>query len=83
MLRGKTHLCELLSLFVSAVFLCYAKPGAGASVLFKTNLTPFFTDALCRDGAKLKKVEQPAAPAVETNNPLFGGNPGINEILAR
>ncbi|CAM9551989.1 unnamed protein product [Ectocarpus fasciculatus] len=39
--------------------------------------------AAIRDGAKLKKVEQPAAPAVETNNPLFGGNPGINEILAR
>eukprot|EP00752_Nemacystus_decipiens_P002212 g2103.t1 len=36
-----------------------------------------------RSGAQLKKVEQPQAPAAETSNPLFGGNPGINEILAR
>lgn len=34
-------------------------------------------------GAQLKKVERPEAPAVETSNPLFGGNPGINEILER
>lgn len=41
------------------------------------------TNRLSRNGAQLKKVERPEAPVAETSNPLFGGNPGINEILAR
>ncbi|CAM9354378.1 unnamed protein product [Scytosiphon promiscuus] len=36
-----------------------------------------------RYGAQLKQVERPEPPVAETSNPLFGGNPGINEILAR
>lgn len=36
-----------------------------------------------KKGAKLNPVKQAEEPSVGSSNPLLGGNPGINDILAR